>query len=180
MLYPQATSTTIYIHRMYTEAQRHRESLHTRDAAVWADCAIWHFITCIRHVWEWLHTTQRCPTYRTIVHMCRKMHHAVHTQQVSFAQLFMTAPVTILPYPHTMSMLLHRGHVRITIFSKFFSQLPHGKCFLSVSDICQHFDEMWHPFAFHSRGTLLEQYTPYMDVRRSHTGLSPSFARCCK
>ena len=88
--------------------------------------------------------------------------------------------VTIWAHPHTNSIAVHQTHVRITIFSKFFSQLPHGTCFLSVSGICQGFDEAYHQFTFQSKGMLLKYYTPYIESSRSHTGLSPSLARCCK
>ena len=47
-----------------------------------------------------------------------------------------------------MFMVLHRIHVHVTIFSKFFSQLPQGTCFLPVSGIYQCFDELYHPFVF--------------------------------
>ena len=90
-------------------------------------------------------TTSRQALYyasSTRLHAQKDASRSTNTPDPRVHEPFMSAPMTILPHSHTMSMLLHRGHVRITIFSKFFSQLPHGTCFLSVSDMCQYFDEI--------------------------------------
>ena len=71
---------------------------------------------------------------------------------------------------------LHRIDVRITIFSKFFSQLPHGTCSLSHSDICKCADELYHLIALKSKRAWLAPCAPGI-ISRAETGLSPSFAQ---
>ncbi len=56
--------------------------------------------------------------------------------------------------------VMYRIHGRITIFPKFFSHLPQGTYFLSVSGMCNLFDEVYHRFVFKSRWARLALYMP--------------------
>ncbi len=77
----------------------------------------------------------------TSIHICDVPNTVLHTRKDAprsvwmypnnsrqLAQLHINTPATISPASHTMSIVMYRIHVRITIFSKFFSQLPHGTC----------------------------------------------------
>ena len=85
-------------------------------------------------------------TIRYVVHMarfitdCNNPPNTTDNTNVATGYIIITA--TISPASHYMSISLYRIHVRITIFSKFFSQLPHGTCSLSVSGMYQYFDEL--------------------------------------
>ena len=140
-LYKQLQWTHMNDMYAYVETQPPHKGVRTTGSMLYLMCDT---VRC--HMYIPRHprsnTTWTYVVYHTFVCMHREMHHQVTpTCNRRQPRLFVNVTVTILPYPHAIFMLLHRGHVRITIFSKFFSQLPHGTCLLSDSDICQYFDE---------------------------------------
>ena len=106
-----------------------------------------HICTSVRNLTDY--TMQIYIDYRAqrVVHMTRCItDHTIPPNKTPTQNNVATGGTitiaTISSTSHSMSIALHRIHVRITIFPKFFSQLPQGTCSLSVSGMYQYFDEL--------------------------------------
>ena len=100
----------------------------------------------VKHVLAYTTHAYVCWIARTVVHVARciagrkNLPHTKTNCGSATDQKLTTAAIS--PAAHSMSIALHRIHIHITIFSKFFSKLPQGTYFLSVSGIYQYFDEL--------------------------------------
>ena len=100
----------------------------------------------VKHMLAYTTHAYVCWIARFVVHVARCIagyENLLHTKtkcSPETNQKLTTAAIS--PAAHSMSIALHRIHIHITIFSKFFSKLPQGTYFLSVSGIYQYFDEL--------------------------------------